>query len=205
MHKNNKISKKKTVEILPIEERRFDRFFIVSCVIVTVLWVIHNKTTDRVIYENKVFPFIVGGCGFLIGLVVMFFIRKVIFNIYQKFNSYLTTLATIIKSSFLSVLIFSTLFSWSFSYMNENYAKDSTIFVQSCKISYLNLQVSGSHHSISFIFNGIEETIDNFSSNAIMLEADRQKDLSNYRVQLKYKKGLFKTYLIEEWSVNRIK
>lgn len=182
------------------KERRFDAFVVASSVVFAILLVLHRKAMHRQIFLNQMTPFLIFVGGAVLGFVLLYPIRFFIFKINQSFYRFLTNFVTLVKSLFLSFLIFGTLFSWVFDYLNEKKIKQEDTQEIRCKIYKIIVSSSGTHNTIDFDFLTKKRSINNLVFSNQIHAAAKEKNYDKYFINLKVKKGYLNSFLIMSYD-----
>lgn len=182
-----------------MKEKRFDNFLIISTVLFTVLMIFHRKFTSRQIFLNSFIPIFIFFLGIACGLIILYFIRKFGFKINESIRIYFTDILVLIKSLFLSIVIFGSLSSWLFDYVNLRSTYNKELIVEKCKVYNVSIVSSGTHNSIGFIFLGKDKSMNNFISTETMRQAYKRGRNEGCYLSLSIRKGLLTSYIIEDF------
>jgi hypothetical protein len=184
-----------------MKEKKFDNFIVFSSIVFVVLMIFHNYYIKRQIFLNSYVPFFIFFTGSTTGLIVIYFIRKALFNIEENIINFFLDFVVMAKSIFLAVLIFGNLSSWFFDYLNMKSTKNVEIVFQKCRVYKISLSsAAGTHNSINFEFMGKNKSINNFTSTELMRTAYKNGGYDSFYLQLSFKKGLLTSYVIEDYS-----
>ena len=183
-----------------IKERRFDAFVVASSVVFAMLLVLHRKAMHRQIFLNQMTPFLIFLSGAVLGFVLLYPIRFFIFKINQSSYRFLTNFVTLVKSLFLSFLIFGTIFSWFFDYLNEKKIRYEVTQEIRCKIYKIIVSSSGTHNTIDFDFLTRKRSINNLIFSNQIHAAAKEKNYDKYFIILKVKKGYLNSFLIMSYD-----
>jgi hypothetical protein len=183
-----------------MKEKKFDNFIIICIVLFTGLMIFHGYITYRLIWEKFYFPILIYLIGTILGLGILIVIRRAIFNFEESFRFFLTDFVTIVKNLFLAVVVFGSMSSWLFDYLNMKFIDSAESTFEKCKVYNVILSSSGTHNTVNFDFFGKEQSINNFTASKSMKEAYKQGKYDKCYLNLTFKKGLLTSYIIEDYS-----
>jgi hypothetical protein len=151
-------------------------------------------------FLNNYIPISLYLAGTLVGLGVLFLIRKTFFDFEETLQFFFTDFTTLVKNLFLSVVVFGTTSFWFFEYVNERLVDSADAIYIKCKVFKVYIVSAGSSNTIDFDFFGNDESIDNFNSTELMRQANKEGNYEKYFLNLTIKKGLLTSYILEDYS-----
>ncbi|OQP59752.1 hypothetical protein A3860_36345 [Niastella vici] len=187
-----------------MNEKRYDQFFMSCMVVFTILMLCARIIKHRQLFLNHYIPFGIYLLGTVVGMVALYWVRRKLFKIRETVKIYMTDFVIIVKNIFLSGVVFGSLAYWIFTFFNYKAAEKAAVQFQKIEIDKISIKSSGTHNSIYFKFMGTQQAINNFVSTDIIRLAAKSENYGNYFLNLKFRKGLLTSYVIDHWSVESI-
>lgn len=173
---------------------------IIGLIIASILF--HTLIEEKLLYDSKsyfiylfIMPLIVGFSG------LTFYRRKFLLSkykasenvIYKLFVLFFYTIQGLLFS-YLSTVLFT---NFVFNFVNKQVSNKSPTEIISCQITRIYL---GRYSSIDFNFKNCHNY---FRENYHSIKDYENEDLSKIAIEIKVKKGLLGSYVVENWRIKK--
>jgi len=133
-----------------MNEKKYDRFFMSCMVVFAILLLFAQIIIHRLLFLNQYIPFGIYLLGTVVGMPVLYWVRKKLFKIRETVKLNITDFVIIIKNIFLSGVVFGSLAYWIFIFVNYRAAEKAEVRLEKIEIYKISIKSSGTHNSIYF-------------------------------------------------------